>query len=64
MQQKRPFPIVYNVGDMLEGYATAYRLAESEEYVIPGHDPEVLKRFPAHSKDTQGWIARLDAGAL
>ena len=49
---------------MLEGYATAYRLAESEEYVIPGHDPEVLKRFPAHSKDTQGWIARLDAGAL
>jgi glyoxylase-like metal-dependent hydrolase (beta-lactamase superfamily II) len=62
MQQKRPFPIVYNLGDMLEGYATAYRLAESEELVIPGHDPDVLKRFPAHSKDTQGWIARLDAG--
>jgi glyoxylase-like metal-dependent hydrolase (beta-lactamase superfamily II) len=60
MQQRRPFPIVYNVGDMLAGYATAYNLADSEAHVIPGHDPEVLKLYPAHSKETQGWIARLD----
>ncbi len=32
------------------------------DYVIPGHDPQVLERFPAHAKDTKGWIARLDVG--
>jgi glyoxylase-like metal-dependent hydrolase (beta-lactamase superfamily II) len=60
MEQSRPFPVVYNVGDMLEGYATAYRLADSPAHVIPGHDPEVLKRFPAASKELDGWVARVD----
>lgn len=62
MRQDRPFPVVYNVGDMLEGYASAHRLADTPEGVIPGHDPAVLDLFPAHDAATQGWIARLDAG--
>jgi glyoxylase-like metal-dependent hydrolase (beta-lactamase superfamily II) len=61
MEQGRPYPIVYNVGDMLEGYAAVRALADSEAHVIPGHDPDVLRRFPAHERDTEGWIARLDA---
>jgi hypothetical protein len=60
MQQSRPFPVVYNVGDMLEGYAAAHRLADSAEHVIPGHDPDVLKRYAPHDRETEGWIARLD----
>lgn len=60
MQQKRPFPVVYNVGDMLEGYTSVHRLAASAEHVIPGHDPEVLKRYAAYDRETEGWIARLD----
>jgi len=61
MNEARPFPIVYNVADMLEGYGTLHRLADSPMHVIPGHDPGVLRRFPAHSRETEGWIARLDA---
>lgn len=61
MDNHRPFPVVYNVGDMLEGYEAAHRLASSPELVIPGHDPAVLTRFPAHDRETEGWIARLDA---
>ena len=60
MQQGRPFPVVYNVGDMLEAYATAHRLAASPAHVIPGHDPLVLSRYGAHEPDTAGWIVRLD----
>jgi glyoxylase-like metal-dependent hydrolase (beta-lactamase superfamily II) len=60
MQQSRPYPVVYNVGDMLEGYATAQRLAASAAHVIPGHDPQVLQRYAAPERDTQGWIAQLD----
>jgi hypothetical protein len=51
---------VYNVGDMLEGFATVQRLAASPAHVIPGHDPLVLSRYGAHESDTEGWIVRLD----
>ena len=62
MEQRRPFPTAYNVGDMLEAYARLYSLADAPELVIPGHDPEVLKRFPALGREHEGWIARLDGG--
>ncbi len=57
------FPAVYNVGDMLEGYSRAYSLADAPEMVVPGHDPQVLQRFSAGSKEHEGWIVRLDAPA-
>jgi glyoxylase-like metal-dependent hydrolase (beta-lactamase superfamily II) len=60
IEQDRPFPAVYNVGDMIEGYRTVYQLADSPLHVIPGHDPAVLTRFPAHSAETRDWIVRLD----
>ena len=60
MEQTRPFPIVYNLGDMIEGYQRLYSLAGSPAQVIPGHDPDVLKRFPAASREQEGWIVRLD----
>jgi glyoxylase-like metal-dependent hydrolase (beta-lactamase superfamily II) len=60
MEQERPFPIVYNVADMLAGYKRAYALAASRRHVIPGHDPLVLKRYPAPSRALEGIVARLD----
>ncbi|OWT53742.1 N-acyl homoserine lactonase family protein [Candidimonas nitroreducens] len=44
----RPFPIVYNVADMLSGYARLYAAADSPEHIVPGHDPLVLQRYPAY----------------
>ena len=60
MEQSRPFPIVYNVRDMVEGWHRARGLAESADHVIPGHDPLVLERYPAPAKALQGVVARLD----
>lgn len=56
MEEGRPFPIVYNVADMLAGHARCYALASSPAHVIPGHDPLVLERYP---KVMEG-VARLD----
>lgn len=64
MDEGRPFPIVYNIGDMLEGHRRVQRLAESPDHVIPGHDPLVLKRFPPAGPGLEGWVARLDADLL
>lgn len=55
-----PFPAVYNVGDMLEGYGIVRRLADSEAHIVPGHDPQVMQRYPAPSPELQGKVVRLD----
>lgn len=57
----RVFPITYNVGEVFEGYATLRRLAASPAHVVPGHDPQVLQRYPAAKPGLEGWVARLDA---
>jgi len=41
-----PFPIVVDVGAMLEGYRTVERLADSPHHIVPGHDPEVMRLYP------------------
>ena len=47
LTQRRPFPIVFNVGAVLEGYALLESLAESPDHIVPGHDPLVLSRYSA-----------------
>jgi glyoxylase-like metal-dependent hydrolase (beta-lactamase superfamily II) len=59
IDQGRPFPVLYNAGDVLRGYDTLRRLAESPRHIIPGHDPLVLTRFPAAHSNLEG-VARLD----
>ena len=60
MEQVRPFPIVWSVADMVEGYAKLRRLAESPGHIIPGHDPLVMKRYAAPAPHLEGIVVRLD----
>jgi len=46
IRNRDPFPIVVDVGAMLEGYRTVERLADSPDHIIPGHDPEVMRLYP------------------
>ena len=64
MEQGRVFPLVYNVGEVLEGYETLRRLATSPHHIIPGHDPAVLERYPAAKPGLEGWAVRLDADPI
>ncbi len=57
----RIFPVVYNVAGVLEGYATLRRLAGAPNRIVPGHDPDVLRRYPAAKPGLEGWVVRLDA---
>ena len=59
-EQKRPFPIVVDMADMLAGYGKLVALAGDARRVVPGHDPLVLARYPALNTATQGIAARLD----
>jgi len=60
MGETRPFPIVWSVADMVDGYRKLRALADSDGHIIPGHDPLVLERYPAPSGSLQGIAVRLD----
>lgn len=47
IEQRRVFPAVTDIAALLESYDTVERLATSPDHIIPGHDPAVLRRYPA-----------------
>ncbi|MDQ2801401.1 MAG: N-acyl homoserine lactonase family protein [Pseudomonadota bacterium] len=61
MEEGRAFPIIHNLENTLEGYATMRRLASRPDNIIPGHDPLVLVRYPAAAPGLEGVVVRLDA---
>ena len=60
MRQKNPFPIIFNLGDMVRGYSDLLEQADTEDHIIPGHDPIVLDIYPAPNERLTGIIAKLD----
>lgn len=57
IEEKKPFPILYNLGDMMEGWNKLYALSETRAHMIPGHDPLILERYPAASAALEGQVA-------
>jgi len=60
MNETRPFPIVFDAGAMVEGYRRLRELADAPELVVPGHDPLVMRRYPAPGAALEGIAVRLD----
>lgn len=58
---RKPFPIVVDLQDMLDGFDTLHRLASAPNLIVPGHDPLVRRYFPTAMADH---ITRLDQGPL
>ena len=58
---RKPFPIVVDMQNMLDGFETLERLASAPGLIIPGHDPLVRAHFPSVMADH---IHRLDAGPV
>ncbi len=53
IERESPFPIVFNVGEMARGWHAARKLAGAAERVIPGHDPEIRRRYPTRAEDDE-----------
>jgi glyoxylase-like metal-dependent hydrolase (beta-lactamase superfamily II) len=60
MEQPNPYPAVFHVGEMLEGFDRVKALADAPELIIPGHDPVVMARAPLPGDGLDGIVARLD----
>ena len=60
MNQRRPFPIVVDVAQMIDGWDKMKRLVDDPSRIIPGHDPEVMTCHPSPSPALAGIAVRLD----
>ena len=56
---RKPFPIVVDLQNMLDGFDTLESLASRRALIVPGHDPQVRALFPAGPAEH---IVRLDPG--
>jgi glyoxylase-like metal-dependent hydrolase (beta-lactamase superfamily II) len=59
--KRKPFPIVVDLQDMLDGFARLDALADRPALIVPGHDPLVRAVFPA---DMAAHVFRLDRGPM
>jgi glyoxylase-like metal-dependent hydrolase (beta-lactamase superfamily II) len=59
-QHKNPFPVFYNLHDAVKAWEICRALADSDEHVIPGHDPLVLTKYPSAGSSCGDEIVRLD----
>ncbi|MCC7286586.1 MAG: N-acyl homoserine lactonase family protein [Burkholderiaceae bacterium] len=58
--QTRPFPIIYDLGAMVRGWKQLAELAGSPDRVVPGHDAQVMKRYPP-APGLEEYAVRLDS---
>lgn len=58
---RKPFPIVVDLQNMLDGFETLLRLATAPNLIIPGHDPLVRAYF---AEGVAPHIHRLDVGPI
>ncbi|MCE0762095.1 N-acyl homoserine lactonase family protein [Pseudonocardia kujensis] len=54
--QRRAFPEVYNVAELMSAYDRFLELVDDDDHVVPGHDPRVFADYPQPSPGA----ARLD----
>ncbi len=57
--RRSPFPICYSEPDMLKSFERLAQLADSEDHIIPGHDPLVRALYSPPSGELDGWACRL-----
>lgn len=60
METYWPFPTCVSVAKMIESFDLLRSAAPSMQHIVPGHDPLVMRRYPAPSPELEGIVARLD----
>ncbi|MGH7935129.1 MAG: N-acyl homoserine lactonase family protein, partial [Candidatus Binataceae bacterium] len=60
MRTNRPFAAALDLGAAIDSFRTLERLADSPHHIVPGHDPLVMRRYPASSSSLKDIVVRLD----
>ena len=62
MERDRPFTHVADLPQMYAGFETLRELAAAGRPVVAGHDPDVMRRYPALDGDAAGLAVSVAAG--
>jgi glyoxylase-like metal-dependent hydrolase (beta-lactamase superfamily II) len=57
---RSPFPICFSEPDMVKSFERLEQLADSEDHIIPGHDPLVRALYAPPTSELRDWVCRLD----
>jgi glyoxylase-like metal-dependent hydrolase (beta-lactamase superfamily II) len=60
MEKGRPFTAAFHICDVLEAYDALRAHAPSPHHIIPGHDPLVMRQYPAPRPELDGVAVRVD----
>ena len=60
METGEPFATTYDAEQTRAGFKMLEQLADSKRHIVPGHDPLVMKRYPAPARDLAGAVVKLD----
>ena len=60
LERTIPFAVAHDISKMLAAHGTIRELADSDDHVVPAHDPLVMSRYPAPRADLEGFVVRLD----
>jgi glyoxylase-like metal-dependent hydrolase (beta-lactamase superfamily II) len=60
METNNPFRGTHDVERCIEGFGKLRELADSADHIVPGHDPDVMRRYPAVSPELEGIAITLD----
>jgi glyoxylase-like metal-dependent hydrolase (beta-lactamase superfamily II) len=59
IEEDRAFSVITDLRQMYEAFDVVRALADSPEHIVPGHDPEVMKRYPPASPELEGIAVRI-----
>ncbi|WP_295845946.1 N-acyl homoserine lactonase family protein [Tardiphaga sp.] len=60
LERTIPFAVAHDISRMLAAHATIRELADSDDHIVPAHDPLVMSRYRAPRADLEGFVVRLD----
>lgn len=55
-----PFSVAFNLSDMIAGHERIRELADSDDHVLPAHDPRIVQIYPAASEPLKEKVLRVD----
>jgi glyoxylase-like metal-dependent hydrolase (beta-lactamase superfamily II) len=55
-----PFSVAFNLSDMIAGHERIRELADSDDHIVPAHDPRIVRIYPSAGGQLDDWVLRLD----
>ncbi|CDI12346.1 N-acyl homoserine lactonase family protein [Agrobacterium pusense] len=59
-----PFSVAFNLSDMIAGHERIRELADSDDHVVPAHDPRIAEIYRASTDQPAATVFRLDRPPL